>query len=168
MWIHSSQCVLNIWLFKCISHVNCLLYKYGLYVFLLICFIFNHKYGHITYRAAVQCVYFLVQVCITITCSLLNTVYYVCCVQIQVLHATCKILHYQQPILFVRNSSNIELKKEKHKSHNPWLLISLYWDKHRNHAGVEIRSMHEGNTTEIQNTGWGYVGYKKVQAFLKT
>lgn len=114
---------------------------------------------NITYRAAVQCVYFLIQVGITIICSLLNTVYYVCCVQIQVLHATCKILHYQQPILFVRNSSNIELKKEKHTSHNPWLLKQLCIEiKHRNHAAVEIRSMHEGNMAGIQNTGWGYVG----------
>ena len=130
MWIHSTHYVSNKWLFKCISHVNCLLYIYGLYVLFLTGNIYNHKYGYITYRAAVQCVYFLTQAGITITCSLLTTVYYICCVQIQVLHATCKILHYQQPILFVRNSSNIELKKEKHKSHNPWLLSqSVYWDK---------------------------------------
>jgi hypothetical protein len=27
--------------------------------------------------------------------------------------------------------------------------------------------MHEGNEAGIQNAGWGYVGYKKVQASLK-
>ena len=40
--------------------------------------------------------------------------------------------------------------------------------KQRNHAVVKVCSMHKGNKAGIQNYGWGYVGYKKVQAISKT
>lgn len=67
--------------------------------------------GSITYRTAVECVYFLIQVCITITCSFFNTVDHISCVKVQVLHAACEILRDNEAILLVRNSSNVELLK---------------------------------------------------------